>query len=196
VRERLGRLGLEGRVECLEPVLQVREFYRRIDIFTHGARVGETFGCVIAEAMASRIPVVTVSTPQRKKSNAQIELIEHNITGFVCRFSWQYANAVVELLKNHELRERFGQRGYEKAFEQFEVSRLTRKLEQIYTELMDMRGSFCLPSFGNPIEGELLPFYNIDPFIFLILQSFLGGELFSPKMWSCPTQEVQKSFSC
>ncbi|TLY44731.1 MAG: glycosyltransferase [Nitrospirae bacterium] len=105
---------------------------------THGARVGEGYGVVLAEAMASRLPVVTLATPQRKKCNAQAEVVEHNVTGFVCRFTWQYADAVIELLENHALRERFAERGYEKAREQFEASRLTRKLEALYTELMDM----------------------------------------------------------
>jgi glycosyltransferase involved in cell wall biosynthesis len=137
VRARLEKLGLHERVELIEPSLNVREFYQRIDVFTHGARVGETFGCVIAEAMANRIPVVTLSTPKRKKANAQAELVEHKTTGFVCRFSWQYADAVIELLQNHELRERFGKRSYEKAREQFDAAILARKLEGIYVELMD-----------------------------------------------------------
>ncbi len=137
MRERLAHLSLGERVQVFEPTVNVQEFYRRIDVFIHGARVGETFGCVIAEAMANKIPVVTLSTPRGKKSNAQVELVEHGITGFVCRWSWQYANAVIELLKNHDLRERFAQQGYEKARAQFDASRLTRKLENVYTSLMD-----------------------------------------------------------
>jgi len=131
-------LGVLERVQLCENSLDVASFYRRLDVFTHGSRVGETFGCVIAEAMANRLPVVTISTPQRKKSNAQAELVEHNVTGFVCRFTWQYADAVIELLENHTLRERFAERGYEKARDQFEAAQLTRKLEALYTELMDM----------------------------------------------------------
>lgn len=137
MRERLARLSLNEKVQIFEPTINVQEFYQRIDVFIHGARVGETFGSVIAEAMANKIPVVTLSTPRGKKSNAQIELVEHGVTGFTCRWSWQYANAVVELLKNHDLRERFAQQSYEKAREQFEASKLTRRLEDIYTSLMD-----------------------------------------------------------
>lgn len=137
VFKRIQRLGLSERVRLSNPNVNVGEFYKCIDIFIHGARVGETFGLVIAEAMANKIPIITLSTPQRKKSNAQAELVEHNVTGLVCRWSWQYGNAVIELLKNHELRERFTRRGYEKARDQFEASSLTRKLEQIYIALMD-----------------------------------------------------------
>jgi glycosyltransferase involved in cell wall biosynthesis len=87
--------------------------------------------------MASGLPVVTIATPQPKKCNAQAEVVDHNVTGFVVRYAWQYADAVIELLENQAVRERFGQRGYEKAREQFEASKLTRKLERLYTELMD-----------------------------------------------------------
>ena len=137
-RTLLDSLGLAKRVQLFDTSLDVASFYRRLDVFTHGSRVGETFGCVIAEAMANRLPVVTVSTPQRKKSNAQIELVEDGDTGFVRQFGWSYANAVVELLQNEPLRVKMGRRGYEKAREQFEASRVTRKLEQIYRDVLDM----------------------------------------------------------
>jgi len=141
VKARLRELGIEDRVELSEPTVGVADFYAGLDVYTHGARVGEGYGVVIAEAMASRLPVVTIATPQRKKCNAQAEVVEHNVTGFVVRYFWQYADAVIELLENHSLREKFAERGYEKAREQFEASRLTRKLESLYTELMDTRNT-------------------------------------------------------
>jgi glycosyltransferase involved in cell wall biosynthesis len=137
VKARLAKLRLTEHVKLLETSLDVGSFYRQIDVFIHGARIGETFGCVIAEAMSHGIPVVTLSTPQRGKSNAQAELVEHNVTGFVCRFRWQYAGAVIELLKNRERREIFGKRSREKACEQFEASRLTKGLEQVYWDVLD-----------------------------------------------------------
>lgn len=137
VRSRLRHLGVEDRVELSEPTIRVDDFYRGLDVYTHGSRIGEGYGVVLAEAMASGLPVVTIATPQPKKCNAQAEVVDHNVTGFVVRYAWQYADAVIELLENQAVRERFGQRGYEKAREQFEASKLTRKLEQLYTELMD-----------------------------------------------------------
>jgi glycosyltransferase involved in cell wall biosynthesis len=67
-------------------------------------------------------------------------VVEHNLTGFVVHYAWQYADAVIELLKNPTLRERFGERGYEKARDQFEASKLTRKLEALYTDIMGHEG--------------------------------------------------------
>ena len=135
----LDSLGLTDQVRLYDTSLNVASLYQNLDVFTHGSRVGETFGCVIAEAMANRLPVVTISTPQQKKSNAQAELVEDGITGFVRRFEYSYGNAVIELLRNESLRIRMGQLGYEKAREEFEGSRLTRKLEQYYWDVLDLR---------------------------------------------------------
>jgi glycosyltransferase involved in cell wall biosynthesis len=137
IQARLQELGIEDRVELSEPTVNVADFYQGLDVYTHGARVGEGYGVVLAEAMASALPVVTIATPQRKKCNAQAEVVEHNVTGYVARYGWQYAAAVIELLQNPRLREQFGQRGYEKAREEFEASKLTRKLERLYTDVMD-----------------------------------------------------------
>ena len=140
IKARLQTLGIADRVELSEPTVGIADFYRGLDVYTHGARIGEGYGIVLAEAMASRLPVVTVATPQRKKCNAQAEVVEHNLTGFVVRYAWQYADAVIELLKNPTLREQFGERGYEKARDQFEASKLTRKLEALYTDVMGHSG--------------------------------------------------------
>jgi glycosyltransferase involved in cell wall biosynthesis len=140
LEDRLSHLRMDGRVQLFPPSLDMSDFYQRLDVFTHASRVGESFGCAIAEAMANRVPVVTLQTPQRKKSNAQAELVENKVTGFVCRWQWQYAGAVIELLQNHELREKFAKAGYEKAREQFDAARVTRKLENLYVELMDRPG--------------------------------------------------------
>ena len=93
-----------------------------------------------------RYPSGDAQYAQRKKANAQAELVEHNVTGFVCRWQWQYAGAVIELLKNAELRKTFGRRSYEKAREQFDAAALTKKLERLYFDVIDeyppmMRGS-------------------------------------------------------
>jgi len=137
VKRMLQSLGVMDSIVIHEPLLDVGNFYRQLDVFTHGARIGETFGCVIAEAMANRIPVVTVSTP--RKPNAQAELVDHKINGFVCRTEGQYASAVIELLQNHSLRRRFGEQAFQKARDCFDARNIVQRLESLYTELMDTK---------------------------------------------------------
>jgi len=52
------------------------------------------------------------------------------------RFAVAAAGAVIELLKNAELRQTFGRRSYEKAREQFDAAALTKKLERLYIDVM------------------------------------------------------------
>lgn len=166
IADRIQAHPYNGRVTLLPPSAEVASFYQQLDVFAHAARVGETFGCVIAEAMANGLPVVTLSTPQRKKANAQVELVDDKITGLVCRSPWEYADAVIELLRNNELRMRVGRAGRDKALNEFEAGKLTRKLEELYRELMEQRqgetevvaDSEDLPVRNKSASGRALAF--------------------------------------
>ena len=68
VRSRLRQLGVEDRVELSEPTIRVDDFYRSLDVYTHGARIGEGYGVVLAEAMACGLPVVTIATRSTKNA--------------------------------------------------------------------------------------------------------------------------------
>jgi hypothetical protein len=48
--------------------------------------------------------------------------LEPKVIGLVCSFGWQYSGAVIELLKDRDLRERLGRQGHEKAREQFDAA--------------------------------------------------------------------------
>lgn len=142
VTERIHRMiqsmGVMDSVVVHENSLDVALFYQQVDVFTHASRVGESFGCVIAEAMANRVPVVTLRLPERK-NNAHVELVDHKVNGFVCRTQSQYASAVIELLQNHPLRERFGEQAYQKARDCFDARKIVSRLQSLYTELMDTK---------------------------------------------------------
>jgi len=71
------------------------KIYYSIDVLTHCSRIGESFGRTLAEAMAARKPVVVNSTPWM--DNAQIELVDHGITGFVANTPETSAQAVAFL---------------------------------------------------------------------------------------------------
>lgn len=67
---------LRSRVRVLPKMLddeQLRLFYCSLDCLLHAATIGETFGMVMAEAMACGVPVVTCARPH--KDNAQCEIV-------------------------------------------------------------------------------------------------------------------------
>jgi glycosyltransferase involved in cell wall biosynthesis len=79
------------------------DFYRAADIMIHSA-FEETFGNVVAEALACGTPVVTAS------GGGVLELIEHGRTGLAVppREPAQLAGAIAQLLDRPELRAEMG----------------------------------------------------------------------------------------
>lgn len=59
----------------------LRDAYAAMDVFLHASRIGESFGMVLAEALLSGIPIITLSTPT--KDNSQLEVVGHERGGLV-----------------------------------------------------------------------------------------------------------------
>lgn len=126
--------GLQGHVEFL-PQVEDREglaaFLDSLSVFAHANATGESFGMVIAEAMAVGLPVVTHPCPL-PKDNAQLELVEHGVTGLVAHTAEDYAAAVAWLLHHPEQARRMGQAGQDKAQALYAVEVITRQWEALY----------------------------------------------------------------
>lgn len=88
----------------------------------------EGFGMVCAEAQAVGKPVVAFHC------GGIPEIIRHEKTGFLAaERDWQsLAQYLATLLKNPELRERFGRAGREVIVREFDLEHCTRRLEEIY----------------------------------------------------------------
>jgi glycosyltransferase involved in cell wall biosynthesis len=112
--------------------------YYSTNLLAHSSRIGESFGYTIAEAMAARKPVVVDSTPWQ--DNAQVELVDNGVTGFIATTPRTYADAVAYLLRHPVEAKRMGQAGYEKAKRTFDVKRLVPLLEKYYIELLMSKG--------------------------------------------------------
>ena len=107
------------------------DYLGRMNVFAHGSAIGESFGIVIAEAMAAGLPVVT--HPSRgSQDNAQTELVEHGVTGFVVNSPQEYAQAVAFLLANPEKARELGEAGRKKALSCYSATSLTPGLEELY----------------------------------------------------------------
>jgi len=112
---------------------EVREWMNRASVLcvpsvTMPSGEAEGFGMVCAEAQAVGKPVVAFN------SGAIPEIIRHEKTGFIAaERDWQsLGRYLMTLLKNAELRERFGRAGREVIVREFDLERCTRRLEGIY----------------------------------------------------------------
>ena len=134
VRER----GLESQVRFLAPVQNEGElaaFLDGLSMLAHANDTGESFGLVIAEAMAAGLPVVTHPCAGLK-DNAQLELVEHGVTGLVAENAEEYASAVAWLFAHPEEARRMGRAGREKACRLYAVDVVVRQLEAVYDMLL------------------------------------------------------------
>jgi glycosyltransferase involved in cell wall biosynthesis len=128
----------------------LHKIYYSIDMLTHCSRIGESFGRTIGETMAARKPVVVNSSPWM--DNAQIELVDNWVTGFVTLTSKTFADAVVYLVKHPELAKSMGQNGYEKAKKEYDAISNTKLLEKHYLKVLLRK--------GFPVDKELLREYE------------------------------------
>ena len=130
--------GLETQVSFLGPVRREGElaaFLDELSVLAHANDTGESFGLVIAEAMAAGLPVVTHPC-QGLKDNAQLELVERGVTGLVADNAEDYASAVAWLFAHPEEARRMGRAGREKAGRLYAVDVVVRQLEEIYAALL------------------------------------------------------------
>jgi len=134
--------GLESCVEFLPPVYtdrELAEFYGGLAVLAHANDAGESFGLVIAEAMACGVPVVT--HPCRDdRDNAQLELVEHGVTGLVAETVEEYAAAVQWLFEHPAEARNMGLAGREKASRLFRAQLVAARLGEIYLELLARKG--------------------------------------------------------
>jgi glycosyltransferase involved in cell wall biosynthesis len=134
VRER----GLEAQVRFLAPVQSEGElaaFLDELSVLAHANDTGESFGLVIAEAMAAGLPVVTHPCAGLK-DNAQLELVEHGVTGLVADNAEEYASALTWLFAHPEEARRMGRAGREKADRLYAVDVVVQRLEAVYAALL------------------------------------------------------------
>jgi glycosyltransferase involved in cell wall biosynthesis len=113
--------------------------YSAGDLMLHMSEFGESYGYTIAEAMQHGLPVVTRSTPWR--DNAQVELVEHGATGFVCCSRGGAAECLIRLAGDSALRTQFGAAAVERIGHLSNLDQETDLLEEI---------------MGHVVQGEPL----------------------------------------
>ena len=102
-QRRAGRLGLLERVRAYPATADEERlalFYSACDVVVNASAIGESQGVAIAEAMALGVPVVTCSTPWA--DNAQVEIVDHGVNGWIANHPRPFAEAVADLLLDDE----------------------------------------------------------------------------------------------
>jgi 1,2-diacylglycerol 3-alpha-glucosyltransferase len=112
------------------PREEIKNYFAAGDIFVYASK-SETQGMIISEAMYSGLPVVAV-----RATGAQ-DLVEDNTNGFlVPEDDKKFSDAAEKLIKDDDLREKFGRESARIARERFTAKVCAEKMLKIYNELV------------------------------------------------------------
>jgi glycosyltransferase involved in cell wall biosynthesis len=137
---RAAELGLRCRFLGAQPPAMVREWMARATVFCVPSVVAasgdaEGFGMVFIEAQAMGLPVVSTL------SGGIPEAVKHGETGLLVseRDSKALAAALLTLIENDELWQRYSAAGRKRVVSQFNLLQQTERLENVFTQLLEGR---------------------------------------------------------
>lgn len=119
--------GLTGKVKILPFQKNIWEIWQSLDVAVVPSTEPESFGLVAIEAMLCKKPVIASDLGGLK------EIVVNNETGLLFEPSNQksLANAMQFLIEYPELRETFGNNGYERSIKLFTLKEYTQKIKSI-----------------------------------------------------------------
>lgn len=99
--------------------------YSSLDCFVHASLIGESFGLVLAEAMACNCPVVTASRPHR--DNSQVEVVGHQEGGLVAGSVRNLPEAAIELWSSPAQRRKIRRQARSRVLARFALETVSAK---------------------------------------------------------------------
>ena len=134
-------------VPCLQGAEQLSAFYSACDLTMNFSPVGESFGYVVAEAMACGTPVVALSKPLI--DNAQIELADSRYGGYPVKDAQSAARVIMDCANTPPTQEQ-KQRCRASIIERYSFEVFAPRLERVYQTLASTN------RLGRNLERELI----------------------------------------
>ncbi len=137
--ELIERLGLEDSVVLTGHRHDVARILAACDVMVHAATEPEPFGRVLIEAMAAGKPVVSTDAGAAPEIVVDLNGSGGEPTGILVppESPGCIASAVLRLLNDTALAERLGAAGRERVRRHFTIERTVRRVEELYSELLD-----------------------------------------------------------
>ncbi|RYJ43913.1 glycosyltransferase family 4 protein [Flavobacterium beibuense] len=119
--------GLENKVTVLPFTKSLKQVWDATDIAVMPSTEAESFGLVALEAMLAKKPVVA------SNHGGVIEIVVNNETGYLIEPSNEgdFADALLKLINNADLRKEFGEKGYERAMAEFSPEKYIANISSI-----------------------------------------------------------------
>lgn len=127
LEDEIKQLNLTAKVRLVGWLEDLAQLYSALDVFVSASHT-ESFGLVLAEAMASGIAIVSTDT------GGALEVIRPDVTGVLVPVAdvEQLGEAITTLLKDGERRARMGRAAQQAAIENFSMERMIAETEAIY----------------------------------------------------------------
>lgn len=124
------KLRLENNIKILGYIKDLESYYDSMDVFVFPSSWElEGFGLVVTEAMAHRLPVISVD------SGPAPEIVKNKKTGLLVppNNSAKLAEAVLFLQKNKEVAKEMGEAGYQKTIEKYDIGSISKKFLDVFS---------------------------------------------------------------
>jgi glycosyltransferase involved in cell wall biosynthesis len=110
------------------PNTEVPIWLNRMDVFCAPSICNESFGVAVVEASACGIPVIV------SDAGGLPEVVINNVTGFIIpkKDHEAIAEAIIKLIENRELTEKFGKGGRNFVLQNYEWNENASRMEQLY----------------------------------------------------------------
>ena len=128
IKEIIKAKNLEGQVKITGFIKDLRPILNLTDILAVPSTEAESFGLVALEAMLAQKPVIG------SNHGGLTEIIVHNETGFLVEPNneTELAIAIQKLLESQDLRNSFGQKGYQRALNEFSEGKYVKGFEALF----------------------------------------------------------------
>jgi glycosyltransferase involved in cell wall biosynthesis len=131
LKEKISENTFAGKVILTGFREDVSAIYSAFDIYLHPSLWPESFGLVVAEAMAAGKPVIANNIGGVK------EIIVDGQTGFLVNPGdrSQMVEAITELIKDKDLRESMGRAGRKRIIEKFSIDQFKEKMDTLWNSV-------------------------------------------------------------
>lgn len=128
LKEKIKNYGLIKKVNIIPFQDNIHQFWQSIDVAVVSSTEPEPFGMVAIEAMMAKKPVIAAN------HGGLTEIVVDNETGFLVEPNNKDAlkDALEKLITNPELRTSFGEKGFQRAIENFSIQKYVQKIEYIF----------------------------------------------------------------
>ena len=128
LKEKIKNYGLIQKVNIIPFQDNIHQFWQSIDVAVVSSTEPEPFGMVAIEAMMAKKPVIAAN------HGGLTEIVVDNETGFLVEPNNKDAlkDALEKLITNPELRTSFGEKGFQRAIENFSIQNYVQKIEYIF----------------------------------------------------------------